>query len=265
MVVKLGGSLLRDPLPESLLDDIGEVRTHNTLALVHGGGDIVTEVAQRLGKEQRFITSPGGIRSRYTDSETAEIYMMVMSGLIAKRLMLQLARRGISSLTLSGVDAHLFKGMRKKKLAILNERGRKTIIDGGYTGRIVGVNSDFIELLMNNRYLPIISPIAISEETEELNVEGDRAAAALATGIRADAVIFLSNVEGLILNGKLIERLTVQDARARLASIGYGMQRKVLAGIEAVEGGVQKAIICSGKKPNPIQSALAHQGCTVIQ
>ena len=86
MVVKVGGSLMKDGVPAALVEDVAALAPSHQLVVVHGGGDVVTQYATRHGKQQRFVVSPEGIRSRYPDRETAEIYQMVMSGLLAKRL-----------------------------------------------------------------------------------------------------------------------------------------------------------------------------------
>ena len=264
VVVKIGGSLMKDGVPEALVDDIVLLSPTHQFVLVHGGGDVVTEMAIRLGKEQRFVVSPDGIRSRYTDKETAEIYQMVMSGLLAKRLVLALGKAGVRSISLSGPDGRLMQAKRKTKLVIVDERGRKVAIDGGYTGRIQEVNSSLIELLLSQGYLPVVSPVAIGEAGEPLNVDGDRAAASVALGSKADAIVFATNVDGLKLDGGLVVHLTPAEATSRLGEVGFGMQKKVMAAVEAVQAGVKEAIICSGTRSSPLTKALAHDKCTVI-
>jgi acetylglutamate/LysW-gamma-L-alpha-aminoadipate kinase len=264
MVVKIGGSLLKAGVPETLLSDLAALSPTTQIALVHGGGEMVTEIATRLGKEQRFVVSPDGIKSRYTDRETAEIYTMVMSGMIAKRLVLALRAKGVRAVSLTGLDGSLFQGKRKKKLVIVDERGRKLLIEGGYTGKVESVNSSLIETLMAGGYVPVVSPVAVGEDSEPLNIDGDRAAASLASGISADAVLFLTNVEGLMLEGKLVESISASSASSRLSEVGFGMQKKVMAAVDSVNAGVREAIICSGSREQPLSNALAHRGCTVI-
>ena len=162
-------------------------------------------------------------------------------------------------------DGTLFEGRRKKKLATVDERGRKVLIDGGYTGRVEAVNRSLVELLMSGGYLPVVSPVALSEEHELLNIDGDRAAAALASGMSADAVIFVTNVEGLMLDGRLVENLPATEVQRALPGIGFGMQKKVMAAADAVRQGVPRAIICSGTRQEPLTRALALERCTVIR
>jgi [amino group carrier protein]-L-2-aminoadipate/L-glutamate 6-kinase len=264
IVVKIGGSLMKQGVPDQLIGDVAALAHSNQIILVHGGGDVVTDYATRLGKEQRFVVSPEGIRSRYTDRETAEIYQMVMSGLLAKRLVLALGRAGVKGVSLAGADGSLLQGKRKTKLLIVDERGRKVAIEGGYTGKVSSVNSALLDGLLSQGYVPVISPVAAGEEGEPLNIDGDRAASSIASAAKADAVVFLTNVDGLKLDEELVTHLAPSDASSKLPKIGFGMQKKVMAAVEAVQGGVKEAIICSGTRQGPLTKALAHDACTVI-
>ncbi|HXG06835.1 MAG TPA: [LysW]-aminoadipate/[LysW]-glutamate kinase [Nitrososphaera sp.] len=263
IVIKIGGSVV-DGLHPSTLADIKTIAEKEKLVFVHGGGKEVTAIATKLGKEQKFIVSPGGVRSRYTDKETVEIYTMVMSGKINKAITGMLLRQGIKAVGIAGIDGGLLKAERKKKLLIINEKGRKMIIDGGYTGKINAVDPALLNNLLDNGYVPVVSPIALSEEYDFLNVDGDRAAAYVAGGLKADKAIFITNVNGLMLNEKLVTSMTLEQAKAALPKIGFGMEKKVLACTEALEIGVKEAIIASGQVENPISSAIAHNNCTVI-
>lgn len=263
IVIKIGGSVING-LNSSTLTDIKKISEKDKLILVHGGGKEVTATANKLGKEQKFIVSPGGVKSRYTDKETAEIYTMVMSGKINKMIVSMLLREGLKSVGLTGIDGIILKAERKKKLIIINDKGRKMAIDGGYTGKISSVDPSLLNTLAIEGYVPVISPVALSEEFDFLNVDGDRAAAHIAAGVRADKVIFITNVDGLVLEQKLVTKLTVDEAKVVLPKIGFGMEKKVLACIEALEMGVKEAIISSGQRENPISSAILHHNCTVI-
>jgi acetylglutamate/LysW-gamma-L-alpha-aminoadipate kinase len=263
IVIKIGGSVV-DGLHPSALADIKAIAEKDKLVFVHGGGKEVTATATKLGKEQKFIVSPGGVRSRYTDKETADIYTMVMSGKINKAITGMLLRQGIKAVGIAGIDGGVLKAERKKKLLIINEKGRKMMIEGGYTGKISAVDPALINNLVDNGYVPVVSPIALSEEYDFLNVDGDRAAAYLAGGVKADKVIFITNVNGLMLNEKLVTAMTLEQAKAALPKIGFGMEKKVLASTEAIEMGVKEAIIASGQVERPISAAIAHNNCTVI-
>jgi acetylglutamate/LysW-gamma-L-alpha-aminoadipate kinase len=176
-----------------------------------------------------------------------------------------LQKNGINAIGLSGVDAKVIQADRKKKLLIVNEKGRKQAIDGGYTGKIREINSEFIKSLLDQGLTPVISPIAMSEESEFLNVDGDRAAAYVAGKVGSDKVLFITNVDGLLMEEKLVPKLTLVEAKEIRPKIGPGMEKKILASTEALDMGVKKALIANGQKENPISSAIAHDNCTVIE
>ncbi|MBT5994019.1 MAG: [LysW]-aminoadipate/[LysW]-glutamate kinase [Thaumarchaeota archaeon] len=263
ITIKIGGSVV-DNLHPSTIDDIKKVVAQEGVILVHGGGKEVTKVTEQLGKEPKFVVSPSGIKSRYTDKETSEIFTMVMSGRINKAIVQMLQKNGINAIGLSGMDGKTIEANRKKKLMIMNEKGRKQVIDGGYTGKISNVNSDLIKTIMDKGYTPVISPIAISEESEFLNVDGDRAAANVAGHVNADKVLFITNVDGLLMEDKLVEKLSLKEAKEIMPKIGFGMEKKILAATEALEMGVTEALIANGQKENPISAAIEHKNCTVI-
>jgi acetylglutamate/LysW-gamma-L-alpha-aminoadipate kinase len=263
-VVKMGGSILKEGASSDLISDLKEALKENKAIIVHGGGVEVTEIAAKLGKEQKFIVSPEGFRSRYTDKETIEIYSMVMAGKINKQIVLALQSQGISAVGLSGLDAQILQAERKKRLIVVDERGRKRVIDGGYTGKINQVNTDLLQLLLEKGYTPIVTPIAMSEEFEPLNVDGDRTAAIIAGALKADVLILLTDVEGLMLNGERITRIGAYEVKEILGSIGAGMSTKVHAATEALNQGVGEVLITSGTGKSPISSALKHETGTVI-
>jgi len=263
ITIKIGGSVV-DGLHPSIIADLKKVSEKEKIILVHGGGKEVTKISEALGKEQKFIVSPGGIKSRFTDKETVEIFTMVMSGKINKMIVGMLQKNGINAVGLSGVDGRIIQAERKKKLLVINEKGRKMSIDGGYTGKIKDVNSSLIKSILDQGYVPVISPIAISEEFDFLNVDGDRAAAYVAGKMQSDKILFLTNVDGLLMDEKLVKKLSLAEAKEILPKIGFGMEKKILAATESLEMGVKEALIANGQRENPISAAISHDNCTVI-
>lgn len=262
ITIKIGGSIV-DNLHPTTIADIKKVSRQGVI-LVHGGAKQVTQISEALGKKQKFIVSPSGIKSRFTDQETVEIFTMVMSGKINKTIVRMLQKNGINAVGLSGIDGQILQADRKKKLIVVNEKGRKMAIDGGYTGKIREVNASLIKSILDQGYTPVISPVAISEEYDFLNVDGDRAAAYVAGRVKADRILFLTNVDGLLMDNKLVKNLSLSEAKEMLPKIGHGMEKKVLAATESLEMGVNEALIANGQKENPISSALSHDNCTVI-
>jgi len=264
LVVKMGGSVLKEGTSSDLVADLKSLLAQHKLVIVHGGGAEVTETATKLGKPQKFIVSPEGFRSRYTDKETIEIYTMVMAGKINKQIVLALQSQGIKAVGLSGLDGSLLKAERKKKLIAVDEKGRKKVIDGGYTGKLTEVNAHLLRFLIENGYVPVVTPIAISEEFEPLNVDGDRTAASIAGALKADRLILLTDVQGLVLKGKAVPRISASEVKKVLPSVGHGMSTKVHASLEALNQGVGEILITSGLEKSSISSALKHETGTVI-
>lgn len=264
IVLKIGGDIFEKGLKGTLGNDVKKVLEREQLVIVHGGGDEVTKVAEKLGKEQVFITSPSGVRSRYTDRETVEIYAMVMAGRINKAIVRWLLSQGVPAVGLAGIDAALLKARRKKRLLIVDERNRKRIIEGGYTGKITEVNTALLEILLENGYVPVVAPIALGEENELLNVDSDRAAGQIAGGLNASNVVFLTDVQGVLMEGEYVKKLAMEDAERLLPQIGPGMDKKVLASVEALKAGAGEAVISSGFVDEPVTSALGHTNGTVI-
>jgi [amino group carrier protein]-L-2-aminoadipate 6-kinase len=264
LVIKMGGSILKEGASSDLVSDLKEISKKHQVVLVHGGGAEVTEIASKLGKEQKFIMSPEGFRSRYTDKETIEIYTMVMAGKMNKQIVLALQGQGIPAVGLSGLDAAILRAERKLRLISVDERGRKKVIDGGYTGKITQVNIELLTLLLEKCYVPIVTPIALSQDYEPLNVDGDRTAATIAGALKADKLILLTDVEGLILKGERISKIAATEVKEVLSKIGGGMSTKVHAGLEALNQGVKEVLVTSGTAKQPITSVLNHEVGTVI-
>ncbi|MDT7861184.1 MAG: [LysW]-aminoadipate/[LysW]-glutamate kinase [Saccharolobus sp.] len=260
IVVKVGGRVVKNSLEKVILDI---VNIKQKIILIHGGGDIVTEYSKKMGIEPIFVTSPEGIRSRYTSREELDVYIMAMS-LINKQIVAKLCSMGVNAIGISGVDANIINAERKKRIVIIDERGKKRIIEGGYTGKVKEVKGDLILNLMKFFDVMVISPLALDiEEKVPLNIDGDQAAFAISKAIRADTLILLTDVDGVILEGKVVNKLTTNEAKQLSTKIGPGMNRKLLMAAEAIENGVNKVIISSGIKDLPVTNALSLNG-TVI-
>ena len=264
IVVKVGGTLIAEPeIFSNIAQDFQAIVAANQCVLVHGGAKIVNKVAEKMGKEQRFVMSASGFRSRYTDRETMEIFKMVMAGKINKELVVSLQNNGINAIGLSGVDGGLIRAQRKGRIKIIDENGRKRMISGDYTGKIDEVDSNLLNLLLDNEYVPVVAPIALSHEYEPLNCDGDRTAAYVARAVSADKLILLTDVSGLLIDESMIPLMTAAEAKNTLDRIGAGMKKKIFGALEAIEGNVKEVIIASGLVDAPISQALEHKG-TVI-
>ena len=266
IVVKIGG--VEGLGIESLCADVAPlVRKGEQLVLVHGGSHQTNVISEKLGKPPRFVTSVSGHVSRYTDRETLEIFAMVVAGRVNKLLVERLQSLGVNAVGLSGPDGRLLEGRRKSALKIM-ENGKRKVLHGEWSGVIEQVNISLLRLLLDHGYTPVIAPLAISHEGEMVNVDGDRAAAAVAAALRAEALILLSNVPGLLKDfpdeSSLIRSIRRGDVEDYLPYAQGRMKKKLMGAAEALAGGAGRVILGDGRIEAPVSQALAGRG-TVIQ
>ncbi len=264
-VIKVGGSAGNNY--DALCDDLAALhQAGERLVLVHGGSDETNRLAAALGHPPRFVTSPSGYTSRYTDRRTLELFMMATGGLVNKSLVERLQARGCNAVGLSGLDGRLLEGKRKATIRIV-EDGRQKLLRDDWTGTIERVNTALLRLLLEGGYLPVVAPLACSEAGEAVNVDGDRAAAAIAAALGADTLLLLSNVPGLLRNfpdeASLIAHIPRSEIEASLAFAEGRMRKKVLGAQEALAQGVGRVVLGDARRPGCITAALAGQG-TVI-
>ena len=174
---------------------------------------------------------------------------------------------GVNAFGLCGLDGRLMQATRKDSIQSV-ENGKRKIIRDDYTGRIETVNSELLHLLLTAGYLPVIAPVAVSERGEALNVDADRAAAMVASALKADTLILLTAVPGLMKNfpdeSTLIRQLSQSQLAAASEAAQGRMKKKVLGAEEALKGGVHRVIIADGRIDKPISAAFAGKG-TVIE
>jgi acetylglutamate/LysW-gamma-L-alpha-aminoadipate kinase len=265
IVVKVGGSAGID-LAAVCADVAALVRAGQQLVLVHGGSHRTNEVAALLGHPPQFVTSVSGYTSRRTDRETLRIFEMVYCGEVNKGIVELLQAAGVNAVGLSGLDGRLLEGQRKEAIKVI-ENGRRRVIRDDYTGTVQRVNVDLLRLLLDNDYLPVVTPPAISFEGEAINVDGDRAAAMIAAALGADTLVILSNVPGLLRDFPDESTLIREIPRARADDFmehAQGRMRiKVLGATEAIDQGVGRVIFGDARIVEPVRRALAGQG-TVI-
>jgi len=265
IVVKLGGAAGVTAAP--VLADVAELAAEGwPLVLVHGTSSAADELAQRVGEPVRHIISPSGHVSRYTDPAMLDVYVMAAAGGVNKALVAELQRMGCNALGLSGVDGRLLLARRKDAVRAV-ENGRQRIIRDDFTGQIEASNGALLELLLQAGYTPVVAPLALGLCGERLNVDGDRAAAMIAGALKADALVILSNVPGLLADYPDESSLLRHVDPAHLGSVealAQGrMKKKVLAAREALERNVRSVILADSRRPAPIRAALAGEG-TVI-
>ncbi|MGC9443370.1 MAG: acetylglutamate kinase [Candidatus Methanospirareceae archaeon] len=253
IVIKIGGHALVD---ESIMDKI----TQDLVLLryvgicpivVHGGGPEITRLMERLGKKPTFV---GGLR--ITDDETMEIAQMVLVGNVNERIVSLIGTHGGKGIGLSGNDGALIVAKKKRKQKV-GRAGEEQEVDLGWVGEIETINAEIINLMSEQGYIPVISPIAVDTAGNSLNVNADSVAGEIAATIKAKKLILLTDVPGVLSDPDdlttLIARTTPLELQELIAKklIGAGMIPKVEAGLRAAEGGVTAHII-DGRKPHSL-------------
>ena len=265
-VVKLGGTEGVDFSAISQ-DAAKMIAEGQKLVLVHGGSSEANALGEAVGKPPRFVTSPSGYTSRYTNRETLEVFAMAVNGKVNTFLVEQLQMLGVNALGLSGVDGGLLKAKRKSAIRIV-ENGKRKMLKDDYTGKINAVNADLLTTLLDAGYVPVVAPMAMSEKGEALNVDADRAAAEIAAALDADTLLLLTAVPGLMRDfpdeSTLIKEIPLAGLDKAIEYAEGRMKKKVLGASEALNGGVGQVIIADGRMANPISNALAGNG-TVIK
>ncbi len=266
IVVKLGGTEGVDF--SAICADAAELlKNGQKLVFVHGGSAEANALGQALGAPPKFITSPSGYTSRYTDRKTLEVFLMAVNGKVNSLLTEQLHGLGINAFGLSGMDGRLMVATRKDAIQSV-ENGKRRMIRDDYTGKIEMVNGELLMALMNMGFLPVISPVAVSQNGEALNVDADRAAAMVASALKAETLLLLTAVPGLMEKfpdeSTLIKHISPAKLPSALEMAQGRMKKKVLGAEEALQGGVGKVIIADGRVAKPISNALAGNG-TVFQ
>jgi acetylglutamate/LysW-gamma-L-alpha-aminoadipate kinase len=221
MLVKIGGSVFDNI--EEILNDIPK----KDVVIVHGGAKQVTRIAEKMGKEQRFVMSPSGYRSRYTDEQDIEIFQMVVTGRVNKDIVRMLEKGGTRAIGLCGIDLGLIRAERKKHL-ICVEGGKKKVVKGGYTGKITRIRKEVLEDFMAKGIVPVIAALALGKEYESLNVNADRLAARLSQCMDFEEIVFFTDRDGILdRNNKTIHRIGKTELNE--INAGPGMREKLQA------------------------------------
>ena len=240
IVVKYGGSAMIDEeLKKNVIKDVTLLKLVGFKPIiVHGGGKEISKWVEKSGKEAKFING-----LRVTDAKTMEIAEMVLNK-VNKGLVQYMEGEGIRAIGISGKDGATMRV--KKKLA-----GRKDI---GYVGEVTKVDTELLDTLIENDFVPVICPIGLGEEdNKSYNINADDAACAIAAAIGAEKLAFLSDIEGVYMDpmdpSTLISEMDIKEAAEFLASgnAGGGMLPKIQNCIAAIESGVSRVHILDGR------------------
>ncbi|MEA3346267.1 MAG: acetylglutamate kinase [Chloroflexota bacterium] len=225
LVIKIGGRQVDDPhFLEGLVETARDMADRRML-IVHGGGKEIAAWQGRLGLEPHFVEG-----LRVTDAQSLEVAEMVLSGLVNKRLVARLVADGVDAVGLSGVDGGLIRV----------ERMSHPAGDLGFVGRVVEVAPALLEILLKQGLLPVISPISLGLDGHTYNVNADHAALAIAHAVEAEALVFVSDVPGVLVEGRTLAHLDADQIEPLIQAevIRGGMVPKVRSAQEALNEGI---------------------------
>ena len=252
IVIKYGGSTMEEErMKRSFALDIVLLKYIGIHpVIVHGGGPQIGEMLTKIGKKSQFIEG-----MRVTDEETMNVVEMVLVGKVNKEIVNLINQHGGKAVGLSGKDGRLITA---KKLKLTKSRGkgeRPEVIDIGMVGEVKSINPGVIEALEKENFIPVIAPVGVGEEGETYNINADLVAGKIAGALRAEKLILLTDVEGILdKRQRLIPTLDVKTAKGLLAQkvISSGMIPKVSCCLSALEDGVAKTHIIDGRVEHAI-------------
>ncbi len=249
-VIKYGGAAqTKEELKESFAKDVVimnyiGIRT----VIVHGGGPKISATMEKMGKKPEFVNG-----QRVTDQETMDIVEMVLGGLINKEIVSLINRHGGKAVGMSGKDGGLIRAQKKLIKKPTPETGAEEILDLGLVGEVTSVDPSVIEGLDKNGFIPVVAPIGAGPKGETLNINADFVASAVASALKSEKLVLLTDVPGLLdKKGKTISTLKKGqiDKLIKDGTISGGMLPKVTACLNAIAGGVNKTHIVDGRVPH---------------
>jgi acetylglutamate kinase len=242
VVVKYGGNaMINEELKEAVMRDLVLLTTVGIkVVLVHGGGPAINKTLNQMNIESKFVDG-----LRVTDKDTIDVVQMVLAGKVNKDLTCQIGNYGGHAIGLSGMDGNMLKC--------------KPLDDShGYVGEIIDVNMDAVIEILNNGWIPVISTIGYDDDGNCYNINADTAAAAIAGELKAEALVSMTDIVGLLRDkdddSTLIHKVFISDTPALIAEgiISGGMIPKIDSMTQALRQGVQKAFIIDGRVPHSI-------------
>ncbi|MBN1201984.1 MAG: [LysW]-aminoadipate kinase [Anaerolineae bacterium] len=259
-VLKLGGNAGIDAVPV-LRNLAGRIRAGERWVLVHGASAAATALAEQTNMPVQMLVSPGGHTSRYTDARMIDIYSAAAAS-VNQQIAATLASFGVYAAGLAGPTA--INARRKTAIRAIRN-GRTVVIRDDYSGTITGVNGDLLRALLDAGQTPVIAPVALGENFERLNVDGDLVAAEVARELDAETLVILSNVPGLLRDindpASVVRQFPLAELDAYESLAQGRMKKKLLA---AQSAGAAQAILAGAAGDSPLDAALDGGGTHIV-
>jgi [amino group carrier protein]-L-2-aminoadipate 6-kinase len=265
LVLKIGGGAgIDESVFETFAADLAEIS--EPAVLIHGGNAEFSRLSAALGMPPRMITNDKGRVTRYTDRETMDAMLMSYCGKVNKTLVGKLQATGVNAVGLSGLDGRIASGRRKAVIRGV-EGGKPKVLRDDHAGTLETIDACLVKLLLDNGYLPVLTPPALSESGVPINVDGDKLALELAITLGADTLIFFSDTPGLLADkddeSTLIREIDASSPETALAAAAGRMKVKVESAVRAIERGVGRVQFADARAERPVQRALAGEGTIV--
>lgn len=238
VVIKCGGSTL-EQLSDEFFQSLVELKKlGKSPIIVHGGGPEIKKILDALQVESEFVN---GLRK--TTGEVLEVVEMVLSGKVNKWLVSKAQQAGLKAVGISGVDGKLLQALPRDSQNL------------GYVGDVKKVNSELLNALLQQNFVPIISPIGVGDNGDKFNINADSAAGAVAVGMEAESLLFVTDVPGILKEGSLLKELTIKEVNELIedGTIYGGMIPKVEAALKSLQGELKEVMIVDGKSSNLVQ------------
>jgi [amino group carrier protein]-L-2-aminoadipate/L-glutamate 6-kinase len=265
-VVKCGGAA--GVSTDHVCADVAElVRRGDQVVLAHGGSAEIERLATGLGVPQRRLVAPDGVSARYTDAATLEVVTLALAGAVKPRLVAALGAQGVAAIGLTGLDGGLLLARRKRAhRAVLD--GRLVVVRDNHSGRVAGVNERLLRTLLAEELVPVVSPPALAEDGAPVNVDADRAAAAVAAALGATRLVLLTGAPGVLRDAadesSALEVCPIPSTGRPPQWAHGGMALKLVAAREALEGGVPEVVVADGRVERPVLDALEGAGTRIV-
>ena len=249
MVIKYGGNAMTDPaLQAAFAEDVVLLKLVGiNPVVVHGGGPQIEAALNRLGKKGEFIQG-----MRVTDEETMEVVEWVLAGQVQQDIVGLINQAGGKAVGLTGRDGGL---IRAQKLKMLDKTDADVEYDVGFVGEIVSIDPSVVRALQDDAFIPVISPIGFGEANESYNINADVVAGKLATVLKAEKLLLLTNIPGVLNKaGELLTDLTAREIDELFAdgTISGGMLPKIEGALDAARSGVNAVHIIDGRVPHAL-------------